>query len=435
MKGRSMLKGTLAGVLALAFLWGIVGSGTVPTSTAGDQGLYKNLKTFNEILDIIENNYVEEIEPEKVMEGAIQGMIRSLDPHSIYLSPEMYRELQVDTKGVFGGLGIEITVKDDVLTVVSPIEDTPAFIAGIKADDRIVAIEGTSTQGMNIMEAVRKLRGPKGSQVTISILREGLTKPRDYTITRDIIKVHSVKNERMEGDIGYLRIAAFNENTLEEVTGALKAMTGKKDPLKGLVIDMRNNPGGLLDQAVFVSDVFLKKGLIVSTKGRIPSADKTYEARDDGDELSCPMVVLINRGSASASEIVAGALRDNGRALLVGTQTFGKGSVQAVIPLNDGSALKLTTAKYYTPDGTSIQAKGITPDILVELDRSQRNGSAEEESGAILREKDLEGHLPGESREAEGLSGENTKKRPDNQLKYAVDLLKSWNVFEGLKGR
>jgi len=244
-----------------------------------------------------------------------------------------------------------------------------------------------------------------------------------------------VKNERMEGDIGYLRIAAFNENTLEEVTGALKAMTGKKDPLKGLVIDMRNNPGGLLDQAVFVSDVFLKKGLIVSTKGRIPSADKTYEARDDGDELSCPMVVLINRGSASASEIVAGALRDNGRALLVGTQTFGKGSVQAVIPLNDGSALKLTTAKYYTPDGTSIQAKGITPDILVELDRSQRNGSAEEESGAILREKDLEGHLPGESREAEGLSGENTKKRPDNQLKYAVDLLKSWNVFEGLKGR
>jgi len=433
MKRRIILKGTLLGLLALTVLWGIVGSGTVPASTAGDQGMYKNLKTFNEILDIIENNYVEEVEPQKVMEGAIQGMIRSLDPHSVYLSPEMYRELQVDTKGVFGGLGIEITMKNDVLTVVSPIEDTPAFIAGIKSDDRIVAIDGKSTQGMNIMEAVQKLRGPKGSEVTISVMREGLVKPKDYPIVRDIIKVRSVKYERMEGDIGYLRISSFNENTFDEVVKALKEMTSNKDPLKGLVVDLRNNPGGLLDQAVYVSDVFLKKGNIVSTKGRIPSSDKSYEARDDGNELSCPMAVLINRGSASASEIVAGALRDNGRALLVGTQTFGKGSVQAVIPLNDGSALKLTTAKYYTPNGTSIQATGILPDILVELIRTDKNGP--EEKSAMLREKDLEGHLPGESGDTTDASAEGSSKKQDNQLKYAADLLKSWSVFEGMKTR
>lgn len=428
-----MMKGALLGLLALILLWGIVGSGTVPASTAGDQGMYKNLKTFNEILDIIENNYVEEIEPKKVMEGAIQGMISSLDPHSVYLSPEMYRELQVDTKGVFGGLGIEITIKNDVLTVVSPIEDTPAFIAGIKADDQIVAIEGKSTRGMNIMEAVQKLRGPRGSEVTISIMREGLAKPKDYAIIRDIIKVRSVRYERMDGDIGYLRISSFNENTLDEVVKALKEMILKKDPLKGLVVDLRNNPGGLLDQAVRVSDVFLKDGKIVSTKGRIPSTEKSYEAQDDGDELPCPMVVLINRGSASASEIVAGALRDNGRALLVGAQTFGKGSVQAVIPLNDGSALKLTTAKYYTPNGTSIQATGIMPDILVELDRKEKNGPDEKET--ILQEKDLEGHLPGESGGSKAAEGEGSMKKWDNQLKYAVDLLKSWSVFEGMKTR
>lgn len=431
MKRKVILVWVLPVFLSLFLLWGVFGSGGAPVSAAGDREIYKNLKTFNEILDIIEKNYVEEIDSGKAMEGAIQGMIRSLDPHSVYLSPEMYRELQVDTKGVFGGLGIEITIKNDVLTVVSPIEDTPAFLAGIKADDQIVAIDGNSTQGVNIMEAVRKLRGPKGSKVTISILREGFDKPRDFTVTRDVIKIRSVRYEVMESNIWYLRISSFNENTVDEVVKARNEMMKESGPPKGLVLDLRNNPGGLLDQAVFVSDLFLKEGKIVSTKGRIPSSEKTYEAHDDGNELFCPMVVLINRGSASASEIVAGALRDNERALLVGTQTFGKGSVQAIIPLNDGSAIKLTTAKYYTPKGTSIQATGIDPDVIVEFEKREENG--EQKKNRIIREKDLEGHLAGEEGKKE--PGEAVTKPRDNQLQYAVDLLRSWDVFGKMNSR
>jgi carboxyl-terminal processing protease len=431
MKNKARWIWVLPVVLGFALLWGILGSGGAPVSVAGDREIYKNLKTFSEILDIIEKNYVEEVNPGKALEGAIQGMIRSLDPHSVYLTPEMYRELQVDTKGVFGGLGIEITMKNDILTVVSPIEGTPAFLAGIKSDDQIIAIDGTPTQGMNIMEAVRKLRGPKGSKVTISILREGFDKPRDYTVTRDVIKIRSVRYESMEENIWYLRISSFNENTLDEIVKARNELVKENGSPKGLVLDLRSNPGGLLDQAVYVSDMFLKEGKIVSTKGRIPSSEKVYEARDDGNEVSCPMVVLINRGSASASEIVAGALRDNGRALLVGTQTFGKGSVQAIIPLNDGSAIKLTTAKYYTPKGTSIQATGIDPDVVVEFEK--REGNGEEKKDRIIREKDLEGHLVGEEVKKESEAAE-TKPR-DNQLQYALDLLKSWQVFGKMSPR
>ncbi len=431
MKERAFWIWVLPVFLGVALLWGVLGSGGAPVSAAGDREIYKNLKTFNEVLDIVDKNYVEEVDPGKALEGAIQGMIRSLDPHSVYLTPEMYRELQVDTKGVFGGLGIEITMKNDILTVVSPIEGTPAFLAGIKSDDQIVAIDGASTQGMNIMEAVRRLRGPKGSKVTISILREGFDKPRDYTVTRDVIKIRSVRHEVMDADIWYLRISSFNENTLDEVSKAHDEMIKQSGSPKGLVLDLRSNPGGLLDQAVYVSDMFLKEGKIVSTKGRIPSSDKVYEARDDGDEMVCPMVVLINRGSASASEIVAGALRDNGRALLVGTQTFGKGSVQAIIPLNDGSAIKLTTAKYYTPKGTSIQATGIDPDVVVEFEKRENNG--EEKKDRIIREKDLEGHLVGEEGEKE--PGAAVTKPRDNQLQYALDLLRSWEVFGKMSSR
>lgn len=418
-------------LLTLLIAWIVSGSSVTTTALAENRDIYKNLKLFNEALDLIDKNYVEEIDSKTVIEGAIKGMTRSLDPHSSFMNADMYKELQVDTKGAFGGLGIEISIQNDVITVVSPIEDTPAYKAGIKAQDQIVAIEGESTKGFSLFDAVQKLRGPKGTQVTISIMREGFEKPKDFTITRDIIKIISVKHRMLEDRIGYIRIASFHENTATETKKALKKLESRANSLNGLIIDVRNNPGGLLDQAIKVSDIFLKKGVVVSTKGRRKAADKTYKATDEGDEPTCPIIVLINRGSASASEIVAGALRDNKRALLLGTQTFGKGSVQIVIPLDDGSALKLTTAKYYTPDGTSIQAKGITPDIVVEHIRENNNKHA-----TGIGEKDLKGHLKGEGEEEEEVeadSGDARLLQRDNQLKRAVDLIKSWELFRSIR--
>ena len=293
-------------------------------------------------------------------------MMRTLDPHSTYMTAEMYKELDVETKGSFGGIGIEITIKKDILTVVSPIEDTPAFHAGIKAGDQIVRIDGKSTKDITIIEAVNKLRGPKDTKVTLTVMRENITKPFDIVLTRAIIKIKSVKSKMQNGNIGYIRLSTFAEKAGEDIRKALNELE-KKAPLKGLVLDLRNNPGGLLNQAVEVSDIFLKSGVIVSTRGRVKAMESISIAKDDGNEPTCPMIVLVNEGTASASEIVAGALQDNGRALILGTQTFGKGSVQTVIPLDDGSALKLTTAKFYTPKGRSIQADGILPDVVVEI--------------------------------------------------------------------
>jgi carboxyl-terminal processing protease len=414
-------------LLILCVLWLLTSLSATNPALAGNKNIYKNLKLFNEALNLIDKNYVEDIDPKTVIEGAIKGMTRSLDPHSSFMTADMFKELQVDTKGVFGGLGIEITIKDDILTVMSPIEDTPAYKAGIKAQDKIIAIDGKSTKDFTIFDAVHKLRGPKGTEVTITIVRKGLPEPKDFTITRDIIKIISVKHKIFDGNIGYIRIAQFQESTAAEIKKALKKIDTKENPMKGLIIDVRNNPGGLMDQAVHVSDLFLKRGVVVSTKGRIQSADNVYEAHDDGDEPVCPIVTLINGGSASASEIVAGALRDNGRALLLGTQTFGKASVQVVIPLEDGSALKLTTAKYYTPSGISIQAKGIVPDIVVEYVMENNNNKSKQ---FTLSEKDLKGHLE----EAE--KKKNVKETKiatlvpdDNQIQRAVDLLKSWHIF------
>lgn len=416
-------------LLALIIVWLLPGSRVTNPALAGNKDIYKNLKLFNEALDLIEKNYVEEVDPQTIIEGAIKGMTRTLDPHSAFMTADMYKELQVDTTGVFGGLGIEITLKDDIITVVSPIEDTPAYSAGIKAQDQIIAIEGESTKDFTLFDAVRKLRGPKGTKVTITIIRKGLDKPKDFTITRDIIKIISVKHKNFDDRIGYIRIASFQESTGDEILKALKKIDLKDKPLKGLIVDVRNNPGGLLDQAVRVSDIFLKSGVVVSTKGRNKSAGKTYRARNDGDEPTCPIIVLINQGSASASEILAGALQDNGRALLLGTQTFGKGSVQIVIPLDDGSALKLTTAKYYTPNGTDIQAKGIAPDIETEFIINNNNNNLHQ-----ITEKDLRGHLKGESEEKEAKKAEEASLlQKDNQLKRAVDLLKSWELFKSMK--
>ena len=401
---------------------------------AVDQDTYKSLKVFNEALDIIDKNYVEKVDPKTLMQGAINGMVKSLDPHSSFLTSDMYKELQTETRGSFGGIGIEITILNDVLTVVSPIEDTPAFVAGIKSGDQIIRIDDKSTKGMSILEAVKKLRGPENTNVKMTIMRKDLAQPKDYTITRAVIKIKSVRHNIYEGSIGYIRVSSFQENTSEELRKSLIEIEKKVKPLTGIILDLRNDPGGLLDQAVKVSDAFLKSGTIVSIKGRVKNLESRFTARDDGNEPTCPMVVLVNEGSASASEIVAGALQDNGRAIVLGTQTFGKGSVQTVIPFEDGSAMKLTTAKYYTPKGRSIQAEGITPDVHLEYARSPE----EKDLDSALREKDLKGHIPGENEKTE--KSRTAKKAADslskdNQLKTAVDLLKSWKIFEKMNSK
>jgi carboxyl-terminal processing protease len=328
-------------------------------------------------------------------------------------------------------------MQNDVLTVVSPIEDTPAFNAGVKAGDQIVRIDDKSTKGISILDAVKKLRGPENSKVKITIMRKGLTQPKDYVISRAVINIKSVKNRNYDGNIGYIRVSSFQERTTDDVKRALAELK-KKGAVDGLVIDVRNNPGGLLDQAVKVSDIFLKSGTIVSIMGRSKSLESKFVAKDDGSEPACPIVVLVNEGSASAAEIVAGALQDNGKAIVLGTQSFGKGSVQTVIPFEDGSALKLTTARYYTPKGKSIQAEGITPDIAVEYIKPPE----EKEAEVIIRERDLKGHIRGEH-ETEQTETKEVKTRTiakrnfddiskDNQLKSAVDLLKSWEIFSKL---
>jgi carboxyl-terminal processing protease len=420
--------------LTALFLLGSYGDSRV---SAIDRNIYKNLKTFSEVMDMVEKNYVEPVDNDKLIQGAINGMIKSLDPHSSFMTPEMYKDLEVETRGSFGGLGIEITILKDVLTVVSPIEDTPAYVAGIKAGDQIIRIDGKTTKDITITEAVKKLRGPRDTKVTITIMREGLTKPKDYVITRSVIKIRSVKTKVYDDQIGYIRISQFQERTVDDVKKALREIEAKVRPLKGLVIDMRNNPGGLLNQSVEVSDLFLKSGIIVSTRGRSKGMESKSVAKNDGDEPTCPIVVLVNEGTASAAEIVSGALQDNGRAVILGAQTFGKGSVQTVIPLEGGAALKLTTAKYYTPNGRSIQAEGITPDIVVKLIRpvEEKEATKDPAEDHLLRERDLKGHIksPKENdakpEESNKDKGEEALAR-DNQLKNAIDILKGWDILK-----
>jgi len=423
-------------------------------SAALDRSIYSQIKVFNEVMSIIEKNYVEPVKSETLLQGAINGMVKNLDPHSSYMTAEMYKDLEVETRGSFGGIGTEITIHKDVLTIVSPIEDTPAFNAGIKSGDQIILIDGKSTKDITIMEAVKRLRGPRDTKVTLSILREGNQKLKEFVITRAIIKIVSVKYKVLDGGIGYIRLSSFQEKTMDDLTKALKTINTKEKPLKGIILDLRNNPGGLLTQSVEVSDAFLKSGTIVSTRGRSKIMESKAVARDTGDEPTCPMIVLVNEGSASAAEIVSGALQDNGRALILGTQTFGKGSVQTVIPLEGGAALKLTTAKYYTPKGRSIQAEGIVPDVVVKF---QRAGEEPDGDDDFIREKDLKGHIKS-PKELEKTDTEPAKERDlripprsgkdngprkdlplkrevgdmtqDNQLKSAYDMLKSWDIFK-----
>ncbi len=421
-------------LLGLLVVFGSSSDSKVPAKDK--KNIYKEIKTFNEVLDMVQKNYVDEVDPSVLIQGAINGMIKSLDPHSAFMTPDLYKELEVETQGRFGGIGIEITILKDVLTVVSPIEDTPAFNAGVKSGDQIVKIDGKSTKDITILEAVKKLRGPKDTKVTITIMRENMTQPRDIILTRAIIQVKSVKAKTFDDHIGYIRIASFHERTAADLRKAWSEVSEKTKPPKGLVLDLRNDPGGLLNQAIEVSDMFLKSGIIVSTRGRTKSMETKTMAKDNGDQdIGVPLVVLVNEGTASAAEIVAGALQDNGRALIIGTQTFGKASVQTVIPLENGSALKLTTARYYTPNGRSIQAEGIKPDIVVRLIRPA--DEKEDRFEERVREKDLKGHIKPakedgtqlEEHKAEGLK-ETTDLDKDNQLKTAVDILKSWQIMK-----
>ncbi len=395
--------------------------------------VYQYLKLFSDVMSIVQDNYVEKTDQKKLMYGAINGMLRELDPHSSFLKPEDYKELQIETKGKFGGLGIEITIRDNLLTVVSPLEDTPADRAGILANDQIMKIDEQPTQDMSLMDAVQKMRGPKGSKVKLTIMRKGERKPLEFELVRDVISIQSVKSRSLEPGFGYVRISSFQSGTASDLRKALNQLQTENPGLQGLIVDLRNDPGGLLDQAVEVSDEFLDEGLIVYTGGRLENQKMRFEAHKKAKPQTYPIVVLVNSGSASASEIVAGALQDHKRAIIMGEQTFGKGSVQTVIPLNDGSALRLTTSLYYTPSGRSIQAKGITPDIMVKKENPKPE-EAQTEDSARVREKDLPRHMenqkPDSQSKLETAQAEAKKMvEGDNQVRRALDLLKGYKIM------
>jgi carboxyl-terminal processing protease len=339
--------------------------GTVASKGTEGNATYEKLRLFTEVLSIVQNQYVDEVPPKELIYSAIKGTLRGLDSHSSFLDPDSYKDMQVETSGSFGGLGIEITLKDDILTVVSPIDGTPAYRAGLTTGDRIIKIDGLTTKDMQLSDAVKRMRGKPGSKVTITIAREGWTEAKDYDIVREQIRVHSVREHMLDNNVAYIRLRQFQEQSPHDLEQAVdKAVKGG---MKALVLDLRNNPGGLLTAAVEVSEKFIDDGkLVVYTEGRVRNQNMRFTAHAKKAITNVPMVVLVNQGSASASEIVAGALQDWGRAMVVGTQSFGKGSVQTIIPLSDGSGLRLTTAKYFTPKGRSIHGKGITPDIVVE---------------------------------------------------------------------
>ena len=358
--GKAFLTAAVLAVLTLSL------GGTSASKGVDRTATYEQLKLFTDVLAIIQNQYVDETEPREVIYGAVRGMLRALDPHSSFMDPESYREMQVETSGSFGGLGIEITVRDDQLTVVAPIEGTPAWRAGIQPGDRIVKIEGLVTKDMSLPDAVKRMRGPKGTKITITVAREGIKDPIDVSLVREVIQVQSVKAQELEPGIGYIRVRQFQERTAPDVVAAVEKFE-KTGRLGGLIVDVRSNPGGLLSAAVEVSEEFLGDGkLIVYTEGRVRNQNMRFTAHAKRAITEVPLVVLVNQGSASASEIVAGAIQDHGRGVVIGQQTFGKGSVQTIIPLADGSGLRLTTARYFTPKGRSIHGKGITPDIVID---------------------------------------------------------------------
>ncbi len=412
------------------------------------------LRNFTEIFSRIKSDYVEPVEDKKLLTDAIQGMLSGLDPHSAYLDPESFKEMRVETEGQFGGLGIEVTMENGFVKVVTPIEDTPAAKAGIKTGDLIIRLDEKAVKGMALTDAVRAMRGKAGTDITLTVVREGAAKPLKFTLTRAVIKIQSVKNRILEPGFGYVRITQFQATTEKNLGEAIKKLeTENQGALKGLVLDLRNNPGGVLNGAVGISDAFLNKGLIVYTEGRVSDSQLRFSATP-GDLIGgAPLVVLINGGSASASEIVAGALQDNKRAVIMGTKSFGKGSVQTIIPVSNNAALKITTARYYTPNGRSIQASGITPDIITEEAKVTKG-----ELGERLKEADLARHLANNNEEPpsklkkelinellkEELKDDKTKDEKkkeeaakaleDYQLQEALNLLKGISFFKAQGG-
>ncbi|MYZ48658.1 S41 family peptidase [Propylenella binzhouense] len=442
--------GVVIGALAVGSASQVAGFGN---ATAAGTDTYRQLNLFGDVFERIRGNYVEEPDESKLIESAIDGMLTSLDPHSSYLNPKNFRDMQVQTRGEFGGLGIEVTMENDLLKVVTPIDDTPAQKAGVLAGDIITHLDGEEIQGLTLREAVDKMRGPVNSEIQLTIRREGAEDPLKIKVRRDIIRIKSVKY-RVEDDVGYIRISQFNEQTTDGLDQALADIekTVPADKLKGFVVDLRNNPGGLLDQAISVSDAFLDNGEVVSTRGRKPEDAQRFTARPGDLADKKPVIVLVNGGSASASEIVAGALQDHRRATIVGTRSFGKGSVQTIIPLGRNGAIRLTTARYYTPSGRSIQAKGIEPDIEINQDiPDDLKGKLDTTS-----EADLRGHLlndeerkaleakKNEEKAIQDQAGEATDEekshgggssayvppdpKDDKQLNYAFDLLRGIQV-------
>jgi carboxyl-terminal processing protease len=421
---------------SLIFLGAIAGAGLTLLATqphyvfvgssakAASSDTYRQLNLFGDVFERVRADYVEKPDDSKLVESAINGMLAGLDPHSSYMDPKSFRDMQVQTRGEFGGLGIEVTMEDGLVKVVAPIDDTPAAKAGVMANDIITHLDDEAVQGLTLNQAVDKMRGPVNTKIKLTIMRKGADKPVDVTIVRDVIRVKSVRSHSEGDDVGYIRITQFNEQTTDGLKQAINDLNSQlgADKIKGYVVDMRNNPGGLLDQAISVSDTFLDKGEIVSTRGRNAEETQRFNARPGDMTKGKPVIVLINGGSASASEIVAGALQDHKRATLVGTRSFGKGSVQTIIPLGAGNgALRLTTARYYTPSGRSIQAKGITPDIEVLQDVPDDLKARTDTKG----EASLRGHLKAEGNEESGSqSYVPPDEKDDAALKMALDLLR-----------
>lgn len=423
----------------------VPGNSQAAISQEQREATYRQLEVFANVLSLLQENYIDEIDADTTIEGAIGGMLLSLDPHSSFLTADDFDGLQEETRGNFSGIGIEITIQDNILTIISPIEGTPADKAGLKSKDLIVKIDGKATKSMPSTDAVKLLRGPKGSEVKISIYRKGWKKLKEYTIIRDIIPLRSIHGIFLEPGLAYIRITNFQSKTTKDLKRTL-AKLEEETLIKGLILDLRNNPGGLLDQAVSVSDIFLEEGMVVYTKGRIPEQNMTFQAHANNGKNNYPLVILVNEGSASASEIVAGAIQDHKRGVVVGNTTFGKGSVQTILPMPGGAGIRLTTARYYTPEGRSIQATGIVPDVEVPfipfVEQEQRGVALPD----FVREADLQNHILNQGEleetavvtedaredEEDKKSAENRLKK-DNQLRTALNILKSLNLYTEFK--